>query len=38
MAQSGGNNVMVFITAMSIGVVIIGVSLHFSGVLSMLGF
>ncbi len=37
MTQSGGNNVMVFLTAMAIGLAIIAVSLHFSGVLGMLG-
>jgi hypothetical protein len=37
MAQSGGNNVMVFITAMVVGVALIGLTLYLSGVLTMLG-
>jgi len=37
MSQSGGNNVMVFITAMTVGVGIIAVSVYLSGVLGMLG-
>lgn len=36
MARSGGNNAMVFMTAMAVGVVIILAALHFSGVLDML--
>lgn len=35
--QSGGNNTMVFITAMTIGVAVIAVALYLSGALSMLG-
>jgi hypothetical protein len=37
MAQSGGNNAMVFVTAMIVGVAIIGVALYLSGALAMLG-
>ena len=35
MSQSGGNNVMVFITAMSIGIGIIVLTLILSGVFNM---
>lgn len=35
MSQSGGNNTMVFITAMTIGVVIILLTLYLSGVFGM---
>ena len=37
MSQSGGNNAMIFITAMTIGVGIIVVTLYLSGALKMLG-
>ena len=37
MAQSGGNNVMIFITAMVVGVALIALTLYLSGVLTMLG-
>lgn len=37
MSQNGGNNVMVFITAMTVGFGIIAVAVYLSGVLSMLG-
>ena len=35
MSQSGGNNVMVFVTAMTIGIGIIVLTLYLSGALSM---
>ena len=35
MSQSGGNNTMVFVTAMSIGIGIIVLTLFLSGALSM---
>lgn len=37
MSQSGGNNVMIFITAMTIGIGIIILTLYLSGALGMLG-
>lgn len=35
MAQSGGNNMMVFVAAMTVGVGVILVALYLSGALSM---
>jgi len=37
MSQNGGNNVMVFITTMMVGIGIIMVALYLSGALGMLG-
>ena len=37
MSQSGGNNVMVFVTAMIVGVGIIAVALYLSGAMAMMG-
>ncbi len=36
MSQSGGNNVMVFVTSMTIGVGIMVIALYLSGALSMI--
>ena len=35
MSQSGGNNVMVFVTAMTVGIGIIVLTLYLSGALNM---
>ncbi len=36
MSQSGGNNTMVFVSAMAVGVAIIAVTLYLSGALNAL--
>jgi len=36
MSQKGGNNTMIFITAMTSGVIIIAITLYLSGAIDML--